>query len=336
MKVDNHETDESVFIIAEIGNNHEGNVEVAKRMISAAAKARVNAVKFQTLRPEGLVQSKEKARVEILKRFELSYQQFENLAKTAADEGLMFLSTPFDLEACNFLNDLVPVFKVASGDNTFYPLLERIASFGKPVILSTGLAELNEIEKAKALFERIWERDNRNTELALLHCVTSYPTPASEANLRVIQLLQEKFGGCVGYSDHTLGITAAISSVALGARIIEKHFTLDKNYSAFRDHQLSADPLEMAELVKGVRELELLLGSGEKSVRDLESTNMIGSRRSISVNKDLPKGHVLRWEDLCWLRPGNGIQPGSEDLVVGKKITENLSQGTMLSESIIE
>jgi len=336
MKIADQDLNNKVLIIAEIGNNHEGSVDVAKRMIEAAAHAGADAVKFQTIRAQSIVRPQDKVRFETLKSFELSYADFANLAIIAANEGVMFLSTPFDLEACDFLNDLVPAFKIASGDITFYPLIEKIATFGKPIILSTGLANLSEIDIAKALIHRIWQNRKILAELALLHCVTSYPTPPNEANLNAIQLLQNRFGGCIGYSDHTLGISAAIASVAVGARIVEKHFTLDKNYSNFQDHKLSADPKEMSELVSHVREIEVLLGSGEKGTSTLEAKNLFAARRSIAVNKELRKGHRLLWEDICWLRPNDGIAPGAEHLILGKILSQDIERGTILTEKMFD
>jgi sialic acid synthase SpsE len=336
MKIGEHDTDASVFVIAEIGNNHEGDLGLAKRMVAAAARIGVQAVKFQTLRAEGLVRPEDRARFETLKRFELSFKDYEELAKTAKDEGVTFLSTPFDLEACAFLNDLVPAFKIASGDNTFYPLLERVASYGKPVILSTGMATLAEIRFAVALIERTWADAGMAQELALLHCVSLYPAPPAAANLRRIHLLGETFGRCVGYSDHTLGITAAIAAVAMGAQIIEKHFTLDKNQSSFQDHKLSAQPDEMAELVRRIREVEVFLDSTDEVPSAPTPGNRGAARRSVAVKASLPKGHRLVWDDLCWLRPGDGLAPGSEHLVLGRKLRQDIVRGTLISTAMVE
>lgn len=335
MEIGHLNTNERVVVVAEIGNNHEGDVELAKRMIAAAAEAGADAVKFQTLRAEETVRHQDKAKFETLKRFELTFDQFGSLSNVAHNEGVVFLSTPFDLVAAEFLNGLVPCFKIASGDNDFIPLIEKIASFGKPVIMSTGLAGLSEISYAKALMERVWYAGHLNGELALLHCVTSYPTPDEEANLCAIRTLEEKFGVCVGYSDHCLGIKAAVTSVAFGARIVEKHFTLDKNQSDFRDHQVSADPEELKAMVAGIREIETLLGSGEIGVAKSETDNVRAVRRSIASAKDFPVGQCLKLSDLCWLRPGIGLAPGKEHLILGRTLKRNVVRGTVFSEDMM-
>ncbi len=336
MKIANINTDDKVFIIAEIGNNHEGNVEVAKRMIQAAANSGVDAVKFQTIRAQHLIQSIDKNRFDTLKSFELTFNDYINLSEVARNEGVKFLSTPFDIEAASFLNDYVPAFKIASGDNNFYPLLEKIAGFGKPIIMSTGLADLTQIRVTKEKIEKVWEEKKINSEIAFLHCVSSYPTPPGEANLNKIKLLKEKFSFCIGYSDHTIGILAAISSVALGSRIIEKHFTIDKTFSSFRDHSLSADPEEMKILVKHVRDIELMIGNDKKVISKSESINSTASRRSIAVNKNITAGNKIKKADLCWLRPGVGIQPGLEDQVIGNIVTKDILKGTILMNSYLK
>ena len=192
------------------------------------------------------------------------------MALAAQSEGIIFFSTPFDPKSADFLNEIQPVFKIASSDNTHWPFLRQIAHFGKPVILSTGMTTLSEINEMEKVIQTVWNEQNCDPGLALLHCVSSYPTPAEQANLKAIKTLAKHFPNCVpGYSDHTFGITAALSAVAMGARVIEKHFTLDKNYSDFRDHQLSADPTDLKELVTHIRELEKMLGSGEKTPQQM-------------------------------------------------------------------
>ena len=239
MRIGTVDIEKEVLVIAEIGNNHEGSFEAAVKMLHAAADAGVHAVKFQTYKTELYANPHhDEARFKRLKRFELTQDQFKKLKDTADTRGVMFLSTPFDLESAEFLNELVPAFKIGSGENTFYPLLEKIASFCKPIIMSCGISEVSSIRAAKTAIEAVWKRHNYTGELALLHCVSAYPTKPEEANLLAIKRLQREFGDVVGYSDHTLGIEAAVVSLGLGARIVEKHFTLDKNYSDFRDHQM--------------------------------------------------------------------------------------------------
>ncbi|MFC1828426.1 N-acetylneuraminate synthase family protein, partial [Thermodesulfobacteriota bacterium] len=283
----------------------------------------------QTIVPERLVSINQTNRIKQLERFSLSYNEFEKLAKVAERENILFLSTPFDIESARFLEPLVPAFKIASSDNTFYPLIEEIASTGKPIIISTGLANLNDIVKTRDYIYRIWGKEGGQQEMAFLHCVSCYPTPPSDANLLAIRSLKQ-LGTTVGYSDHTLGIDAAVLSVALGARIIEKHFTLDKNFSDYRDHSLSADPTELALLIKKVKTAETLLGNGGKHLEDCEAGNVELIRRSIVACDYLEKGTVITWEHLNWVRPGYGLSPGNEEQLIGKRLKQSMKQGEMI------
>lgn len=327
MKIDKFNLDKEILIVAEIGNNHEGSCALAEEMVGRAAEAGADAVKFQTIVPEKLVSSSQKDRIRQLERFRLSYDEFERLHKVAERENILFLSTPFDIQSARFLNSLLPAFKIASGDNNFFPLIDVVARTGKPIILSSGLADLNQIIVTRDFIQGIWREQGIDQELAVLHCVVSYPTPPQEANLLAIRQLRDQLGVTVGYSDHTLGIEAAVLSAVLGARIIEKHFTVDKNYSDFHDHQLSADPQEMALLVKRVRETLELLGDGEKRVQDSEREEVFEARRSIVASHDLQKGKVLQWADLSWRRPAGGLSPGREAELVGRKLTRSIATG---------
>jgi len=318
--------DSRVLIVAEIGNNHEGNFDRAIEMIAGAAEAGANAVKFQTIVPERLVSIAQPERIQQLRRFQFSYEQFERLAEQSRRNKLLFLSTPFDIESARFLNRLVSAFKIASGDNNFFPLLDVVARTGKPIILSTGLLALSEVATAKEFIEGKWSESGIQQQLAVLHCVVSYPTPSEEAHLLAIRSLQT-LGLTVGYSDHTLGIEAAVLSVALGARLIEKHFTLDKNQSDFRDHHLSADPAELAALVRRVREAETLLGNGDKRRLPCEEPANQLIRRSIVAVRDLPAGATITWDDLAWVRPGGGLPPGQEALVLNRKLARAVGKG---------
>lgn len=326
MKIGRHDTDSRVVIIAEIGNNHEGSVARAEEMIGRAAEAGADAVKFQTIIPEFLVSPNDLARVKQLGRLCLEYDDFVRLKEVATQVGVEFLSTPFDLESVQFLESLVPAYKIASGDNNFFPLIEAVAKTEKPTIMSTGLADRDAIIEAKIFIEAVWRDRGVNPGLALLHCVSSYPTPAEAANLSAINALAE-LGVTVGYSDHTLGVSAAILSVARGARIIEKHFTLDKNFSDFRDHSLSADFDDMAKLVLGVREAELLLGGGGLVPGESEASDAVKIRRSIVAARNLQAGEVLVAEDLTWIRPGDGIAPGNEGRLIGRKLARAVERG---------
>ncbi|MBM3278748.1 MAG: N-acetylneuraminate synthase family protein [Candidatus Handelsmanbacteria bacterium] len=326
MKIGGFDLDQKVLVIAEIGNNHEGSYALAEELVGQAARAGAGAVKFQTIVPRRLVAADQADRIRQLERFQLSYEQFTRLSKMAAREGVLFLSTPFDLDSARFLEPLVPAYKIASGDNTFLPLLEVVAGTGKPLILSTGLLGLEQVAGVRDFIAGQWRRQGLVQDLALLHCVVNYPTAPEHANLLAIRTLQS-LGCTVGYSDHTLGIEAAVLAVALGARIIEKHFTLSKTQSEFRDHQLSADPSELGQLVARVGEAGVLLGEGRKELganeRDIEGR----VRRSLAAGRPLEKGAVLRREDLAWVRPSGGLAPGREEEVLGKALRRDLAEG---------
>lgn len=317
---------QKVLVVAEIGNNHEGSFSLAEELVERAVEAGVGAVKFQVIVPEKLISPLQKERIQQLKKFQLSYAQYEKLSQLAQKLGVLFLATPFDLESAEFLAPLVPAFKIASGDNTFYPLLEKIISFGKPIILSSGLLDLDGLIKVRDFIYQT----NKEAELAVLHCVSSYPVPPEQANLAAISQLKQKLQCMIGYSDHTIGIDAAMMAVALGARIIEKHFTIDNNYSDFRDHKLSSNPEEMASLVRKIKTVEALLGNGDKKVESCEQASLQAARRSIVAKRDLEKGEMIGWNDIDWLRPGGNLAPGQEHLVLNKVLTQSIKKGEPL------
>jgi N,N'-diacetyllegionaminate synthase len=328
MKIGQIDTREKVFVIAEIGNNHEGDFELAGRLITEAAACGADAVKFQTIVPERLVDRSDPARIEQLRKFQFSREQFENLKERADAEGVLFLSTPFDLDSAEWLNDLVPAFKVASGDNTFWPLLDFLTSTGKPLLLSTGLILHDDLLRLKDFLDKGWKKHGvAFPGLALLHCVVNYPTSDADANLRRMTALTDWDLVTPGYSDHTLGIEAAILSVALGARVVEKHFTLDKTRASFRDHQLSADPADLRDLVSGIRKAELLLGSANWDDRSCELEIGPRVRRSIAAKRDLSAGQEVGPADLIWVRPGSGWAPGLESEVVGRSLSRPILAG---------
>lgn len=331
MKIGKHNLDERVYVVAEIGNNHEGSFDVARKMVDAAAKTGVDAIKFQTFKTELFTGGSDAARLARLKGFELSQAQFAELAAQVRGHGLDFFSTPLDLESAKFLAEIVPVWKVASGDNDFYPLIELMADTGKPMIVSSGMTSADQIAGVVAHIEGRWKQRGTKGELAVLHCVSAYPAPDAEANLRAIMMLSARLDCTIGYSDHTMGPEASVAAVALGARIIEKHFTLDKNYSAFRDHQLSADPAEMAEIVRQIRRVETLLGKLEKNVQPSELPIEKVARRSIVAARDLPAGHRLEPSDLVWLRPMGGISPRETSKVVGRTLKQAIAKGHVLA-----
>jgi N,N'-diacetyllegionaminate synthase len=319
MRIGELDLDERVLVVAEIGNNHEGDPAIARDLVRAAADAGADAVKLQTFRTPLFVRPSDRDRYERLSRFELPPETVEELERLARSLGLIFLSTPLDLESVAFLEPLVDAYKVASGDNDFWPLLEAVAATGKPTILSTGLSELAQVERAAALFGR--------DGLAVLQCTSAYPAPPEEANLAAIRLLADRLGCTAGYSDHTLGIEAAVAAVAAGARILEKHLTLDKERSDFRDHRLSADPPELRALVRRVREVEILLGRPEKTLQPSEAALAVAARRSIAAAADLPEGHRLTVHDLTWLRPADGLPPGEEGRLLGRDLRRPVERG---------
>ena len=319
MRIGIHDLTQRVLIVAEAGNNHEGSFARAEEMIERAAEAGADAIKFQTIVPEKLVSSRETARLAQLSRFRFSYDQFEALARAAERAGISFLSTPFDTGSVSFLERLVPAYKVASGDNDCFGLLETIAATGEPILLSTGMLDLDGVARAISAIEAVWRAGGVAGSLVLMHCVVAYPTPDEHANLGAIRALAT-LGHALGYSDHTLGNEAAVLSVALGARVIEKHFTLDKNLSDFRDHKLSSDPAELAALVRRVRGAEAMLGTGIKRVMPVEEPALVAARRSIMAARDLPAGTRIAASDLTWLRPRAGLRPGEEATLVGRQL----------------
>lgn len=336
MKLGKHDGVSGPLLVAEIGNNHEGSAEVAHLLIRAAAECGVHAVKFQTFKTEDYVSADDVDRFNRLKSFELSVEEFTALSEYAHDLGLAFMSTPFDLGSVETLTPIVDAFKIASGDNDFVPLLRSVCDTDKPLVVSTGLTDLRGSQQIVDLIHGEWELRNHPGELALLHCVSTYPTPGEYANIRAITTLKSIPRCEIGYSDHTIGMTACLAAVALGARIIEKHFTLDKEYSSFRDHQFSADPSEMRALVVAIRELEEILGDGNKRVVPCEKESELATRRSIAAAKHLPKGHRLVLDDLTWIRPRRGLAPGQEDYLVGHRTVRAVVKGEAFSEEMIE
>lgn len=337
MRIEPLDTDTRVLVIAEIGNNHEGDEEVAARLVDAAAEAGADAVKFQTFKTERFVAPSQTERYARMQRFELSQDAFSRLADRARDAGLLFISTPLDLPSAMFLETIVDALKIASGDNDFWPLLDYVAETGKPMILSTGFADLDLIRYVDARVKRIRAGRDEGPNHAVLHCVSAYPVAPEDANLAAVHTLAaELVETTIGYSDHTLGIAAAPLAVAAGARVIEKHFTLDRNYSDFRDHQLSADPAMMREMVERIREVEVMLGSGDPAPAKVERDSETPVRRSIAAATDLPAGHVIGPDDLMWIRPGDGIRPGDEHRVLGRRLKAALATGDLVRADALE
>jgi sialic acid synthase SpsE len=315
----------SHFIVAEVGNNHEGSFSNAKKLIEEAAKTGVDAVKFQAYNVDKYVSKiVDKERYNRLKSFQLSKEQFAQLRIIAKKNGLIFFATPFDLDYCDFLNKIQPIFKISSGDNNHFPMIDKILSFNKPLIISTGLLNIFQIEK---LYNYIKKKKYSN-ELVLTHCVSSYPTSYKEVNLSAIQYMIKKFKNClIGYSDHTIGIECCIYASCLGAKVIEKHFTLDKNFSDFRDHKISADTHDMISLVKNIRNIKIILGNEKKIITKSELLNIKNLRRSICAARDLKKNKILNNSDFEYLRPELGVSVEKYEELIGKKISKNVNAG---------
>jgi len=305
-----------VMIIAEIGNNHEGSFRLAKKLIEKAAKAGVDAVKFQTFKTEKFVNDIDQLRYKRYKKFELSKEDFYKLSKFAKSKKLIFISTPLDIQSAIYLNKRVDYFKISSGDNNYFQLIEKVLSFKKPVIISTGLLGYSGIID---LLKLIKKRKFPMNKVFFLHCVSDYPVIDNEANLISIKYLRDKFKMNIGYSDHTLGIEASIMAVAYGAKIIEKHFTIDKNYSNFRDHKLSADPKEMLKLVQSVRRSSIMSGVYRKKISKNEKKNLKSMRRSLYAKTKINKGERITMDKIKLVRPFNSLSSNKIEDILNKK-----------------
>ena len=319
------------FIIAEVGNNHEGNFAVAKKLVILAAKAGVDAVKFQTFKTENFIRKKDKKRFNQLKKFELSYEKFEFLRKLANKNKIKFISTPLDLESADFLLKKADAIKIASGDNNFFPLIEKVLNSKKPLIISTGMTNLKNLKYLINTIEnKIGKRKTKN-RVSLLHCVTSYPVEDRYANLRSISYLIKKLDINIGYSDHTIGNEACLTSVALGAKIVEKHFTLDKNYSKFRDHALSADFSDLQNLVKSIRKIERQLGSSNKEIAPPEKKIIKIVRRGVYAKRIVKKGEKVSPINSEFLRPSNSHDFLNIKRIFGKKTKNRKKRNQIIS-----
>jgi N,N'-diacetyllegionaminate synthase len=332
-----------VMIIAEAGVNHNGELDKALALVDFAAAAGADFVKFQTFKAEKLVNRQAKkaeyqiknmngesdTQFEMLKKLEMGDDWYPILIARCQEKGIHFLSTGFDTESIDFLNQYdVPFYKIPSGEINNKPYLQHVAQKGKDIILSTGMADLEEISAALHVIEAAGLSRNRVT---VLHCNTEYPTPMEDVNLLAMNQIGLELGVKIGYSDHTIGIEVPIAAVALGAQVIEKHFTLDRNLPG-PDHAASLEPEELRAMVRGIRNIEQAIsGSGIKTPSPSEQKNIAIARKSIHLNRDLSIGDVLIENDLIMLRPGDGISPMAIDSVLGKKVKSNLLAGHKLS-----
>lgn len=328
---------ERVFIIAEAGVNHNGDLGMASKLVQAAIRAGADAVKFQTFRAECLVTrtapkaayqmattNAAESQYDMLRRLELSPEAHQELMAQCRQEQKLFLSTPFDEESADLLDALgISLFKVASGELTNLPFLTHIARKGKPMIVSTGAATLGEVEEA---VETIARAGNR--QLILLHCVSNYPAQPSDANLRAMQTMRDAFGVPVGYSDHTMGFEVTLAAVALGACVIEKHLTLDRSLPG-PDHRASLEPADLAAMVQAIRSVEAALGDGRKRPASTEAEVAGVARKSLVAASRIPSGTVLTEGHIAIKRPGTGLSPGLRPLLVGRRVAREMEAGEL-------
>ena len=329
------------FIIAEAGVNHNGDLNLAKYLIDIAVEAGADAVKFQTFHADYVVTwtaekaeyqksttSSDESQYDMIKKLELHDNVFRELSAYANAKKIIFLSTPFDEESVDLLDDIgVPAFKIPSGEITNFTLLKKVAEKHRPIILSTGMATLGEVEEA---FQYL--KENGSEDIVLLHCTTSYPAPIESVNLRAMNTLRCAFQVPVGYSDHTEGITIPVAAVALGARVIEKHFTIDRTLPG-PDHQSSLEPQELQAMVKAIRDVECALGNGIKTRSLIEEQILINIRKSIVAVKDIKKGDFLSKDDLGIKRPGSGINPKYIAYIIGKRVNDDILKDEALKWS---
>jgi N,N'-diacetyllegionaminate synthase len=328
------------FIIAEAGVNHNGSIEIAKKMIEVAKECGANAIKFQTFKAEKVISKyalkaeyqkqttgEIDSQLEMVKKLELSFDDFIVLKEYCDKLNIMFLSTPFDFESIDFLNDLgLKIFKIPSGEITNLPYLEKIGKLGKKVILSTGMADLGEIEDA---LDILTSCGTKKEDITILHCNTEYPTPYEDVNLLAMLTIKEAFKVKVGYSDHTLGIEVPIAAVALGASVIEKHFTLDKKMEG-PDHKVSLEPHELKAMINAIRNIEKALGNGIKKPSKSEMKNKDIVRKSIVAKREIKKGEIFTEDNITVKRPGNGISPMRWYEVLGKVALKDYKEDELI------
>lgn len=328
----------STFIIAEAGVNHNGDMEIAKKLVDAAVAAGADAVKFQTFKAENLVcknaakadyqllsTKKTESQYEMLKKLELTEDMHKELMLYCTKKGIVFLSTPFDLDSIELLHRLeLKTYKIPSGEITNFPYLKKIAQAAEKVFLSTGMSSLDEVKCAVGILKKLGVKD-----IMVMHCNTEYPTPYQDVNLKAMLTLKRELGLEVGYSDHTQGIEVPIAAVAMGAAVIEKHFTLDRNMEG-PDHKASLEPPKLREMVQSIRNIEQALGDGIKKPSFSERKNIEVVRKSIVADRKIYKGEKLTEENLAIKRPGTGISPMDWDMVVGKNAVKDFEPDELI------
>ena len=312
------------YFIAEAGLNHNGDIEIAKKIINAAKNAGANAIKFQTFQTEKFVTRKNQY-FDIFKNAELSYSEFDELNKYSKEQNITFFSAPFDLESAEYLNKIdVPCFKIASSDLTNIPLITKVAKMQKPMIISTGVSTMKEVEDAVNICYL-----QGNHKISLLHCITSYPTPYDQVNLTAITTMKKQFNHPVGYSDNGEPLLVDLAAVSIGANIIEKHFTLDKNMEG-PDHSFSIDPPGLTELISQIHMIDKMKGNGQKLPQPSEISSKSALRKSLTTKSDLKAGDVLTHEKILIKRPEGGIEPKYFDRVVGRKINKDIPEDSLI------
>lgn len=325
-----------VFIIAEAGVNHNGSLELAYKLVDAAKEADADCVKFQTYitendtavnceKAEYQKTEQQESQYELLKKLELSFDDFRKIQEYCKKKGIMFLSTPFDIESLKFLEEIhMPIWKIASSEVENFQLLREMAKTHKPIILSTGMCTIEEISNAVDVLKKYGAG-----EIKILHCNTQYPTPMEDVNLKAMYELKSMFQCDIGYSDHTQGIEVPIAAVAMGATIIEKHFTLDRNMEG-PDHVASLNPLELKEMVQAIRNVEKAIGTGKKVPSNSEKGNRIAARKSIFARCEIKKGQKFTEENIIAKRPGGGVNPMRWEEVIGTCAVRNFKRDEMI------
>jgi N,N'-diacetyllegionaminate synthase len=327
------------LIIAEAGVNHNGDINLAKRMIDVAAEAGVDYVKFQTFKAENLVQRKAKkasyqidntdnvgSQFSMLKKLEISNSAHEELIKYCKLKNVKFLSTAFDFESMDFLKNKLDFYKIPSGEITNLPYLEKVAKLGLSVVMSTGMANMQEVRDA---FDILVKNGLKKDDITILHCNTEYPTPMEDVNLTAMLSIKKELDVKIGYSDHTLGIEVPIAAVAMGAKVIEKHFTLDRKMKG-PDHKASLEPDELKAMVTGIRNIELALGDGIKKPSKSEQKNILIARKSIVAIQDIKKGDIFTEQNISVKRPGNGISAMKWYDVLGRNADKNYKEDELI------
>ena len=328
---------QKVLIIAEAGVNHNGDINIAKRLIDEAKRSGADIVKFQTFNPQKLASKyatmaeyqkenlgREESQEAMLSKLTLSWGEYVELAEYCKKIGIKFLSTPFESESIHFLDDLQDIWKIPSGEITNYPYLVDIAKTGKEVILSTGMSNIDEVKGAIDVLKK-----HGAGKITLLHCTTNYPTPMDDVNLRAMLTIEKECGCAVGYSDHTQGIEVPIAAVAMGATVIEKHFTLDRNMDG-PDHKASLEPDELKAMVSAIRNVEKAMGDGNKVPSPSEMANIAVARKSIIAAKDIRAGEIFSEENLTTKRPGTGINPMRWNEVLGQKAKRDFAEDELI------